>query len=49
MLQKDDIWSIPNKVGMNIQETMDSFQALHYMNRVLVMHVEGSEVLSYLI
>lgn len=38
-----------NEVGMNIQETMDSLQALHDMNRVLVMHVEGSEVLSYLI
>lgn len=37
-----------NEVGMNIQETMDSLQALHDMNRVLVMHVEGSEVLSYL-
>lgn len=34
---------------MNIQETMDSLQTLRDMNRVLVMHVEGSEVLSYLI
>lgn len=37
------------EVGLNIQETMDSFQALSDINRVLVIHVEGSELLSYLI
>lgn len=38
-----------DEVGLNIQETMDSFQALSDVNRVLVIYVDGSKVLSYLI
>lgn len=38
-----------DEVGLNLQETMDSFQALSDVKRVLVIHVDSSKVLSHLI
>lgn len=49
MLQEKEDMKQSSEVGLNIQETMNSFRVVNDVDGVLVINLKGSELISYLI